>query len=123
MAITTGAIDGFSFEASKVTKSQLPLSFENKDIQKVDASPFIEILNGVVDDFEHRNKLTLDMLSGKDVDVHALMIAQAQVDMVSNLASTITTKISTAYQTLMNMQVWFSVYYHFYRYYKIMERN
>ena len=40
MAITTGAIDGFSFEASKVTKSQLPLSFENKDIQKVDASFF-----------------------------------------------------------------------------------
>lgn len=105
MAITTGAIDGFTFEASKVTKTQLPLSFENKNAQKVDDSPFVEILNGVVDDFEHRNKLTLDMLSGKDVDVHALMIAQAQVDMVSNLASTITTKISTAYQTLMNMQV------------------
>jgi flagellar hook-basal body complex protein FliE len=45
------------------------------------------------------------MLSGKDVDVHALMISQAQVDMVSNLASTVTTKIATAYQTLMNMQV------------------
>lgn len=105
MSVYTSAIDGFSFEASKVNKTQSPLSFENKEIPKPDATPFVEALNGVVDDFEHRNKLTLDMLSGKDVDVHALMIAQAQVDMVSNLASTITTKISTAYQTLMNMQV------------------
>ncbi|MFN8674061.1 MAG: flagellar hook-basal body complex protein FliE [Candidatus Sericytochromatia bacterium] len=106
MGIYTSAVDGLNFENSKVNKSQMPLSFENKSVEKSSAAePFVELLNGVVDDFEHRNKLTLDMLSGKDVDVHALMIAQAQVDMVSNLASTITTKISTAYQTLMNMQV------------------
>jgi len=105
MSVYTSAIDGFSFEASKINKPENVLSFEKKDVPKVDSSPFIEALNGVVDDFDHRNKLTLDMMSGKDVDVHALMIAQAQVDMVSNLASTITTKISTAYQTLMNMQV------------------
>lgn len=105
MAIYTSAIDNFTFEASKVTKSQMPLSFENKDFKKVETTPFVEVLNGIVDDYEHRNQLTFDMLSGKDVDVHALMIAQAQVDMISNLASTVTTKIATAYQTLMNMQV------------------
>lgn len=105
MAIYTSAIDNFTFEASKVIKSEMPMSFETKDVPKVDSTSFVEILNGVIDDYEERNKLTFDMLSGKDVDIHALMIAQAQVDMVSNLASTVTTKVATAYQTLMNMQV------------------
>lgn len=105
MSISTSAIDGFSFEASKVTKPAMSLSFENKDVPKTDTTSFVEILNGVIDDFETREKLTLDMMSGKNVDVHALMISQAQVDMVSNLASTVVTKVATAYQTLMNMQV------------------
>src|SRR5688572_22037024 len=105
MSIYTSAIDGFSFEASKITKASAPLSFEKAEIPKVDTSSFTEVLNGIIGDFEERNKLTLDMMSGKDVDVHSLMISQAQVDMVSNLASTVTTKIATAYQTLMNMQV------------------
>jgi flagellar hook-basal body complex protein FliE len=105
MAIYTSAIDNFSFEASKVTKTQMPLSFENKDFPQVETTSFVEVLNSIIDDYEHRNKLTFDMLSGKDVDVHSLMIAQAQVDMISNLASTVTTKVATAYQTLMNMQV------------------
>jgi flagellar hook-basal body complex protein FliE len=105
MSIYTSAIDGFSFEASKITKAAEPLSFEKKEIPKVDTSAFTEVLNGIIGDFDERQKLTLDMMSGKDVDVHALMISQAQVDMVSNLASTVTTKIATAYQTLMNMQV------------------
>jgi flagellar hook-basal body complex protein FliE len=105
MSIYTSAIDGFSFEASKITKPTDHLSFEKVEIPKVDTSSFTEVLNGIIGDFDERTKLTLDMLSGKDVDVHALMISQAQVDMVSNLASTVTTKIATAYQTLMNMQV------------------
>lgn len=105
MSIYTSAIDGFTFEASKITNTQAPLSFEHKEIPKVDTTSFVEVLNGIIGDFEVRNKLTLDMLSGKDVDVHALMIAQAQVDMISNLSSTVTTKVATAYQTLMNMQV------------------
>ena len=105
MSIMTTAIDGFSFEAAKVSKSNMPLSFETKEVPKTDTTSFVEILNGVIDDFETREQLTLDMMSGKNVDVHALMISQAQVDMVSNLASTVTTKVATAYQTLMNMQV------------------
>jgi flagellar hook-basal body complex protein FliE len=105
MSIYTSAIDGFSFEASKVSKPSMSLSFENKEIPKTDTTSFVEILNGVIDDFETREQMTLDMMSGKNVDVHALMISQAQVDMVSNLASTVTTKVATAYQTLMNMQV------------------
>ncbi|MFN8575956.1 MAG: flagellar hook-basal body complex protein FliE [Candidatus Sericytochromatia bacterium] len=105
MSIMTSAIDGFSFEASKVSKSQMPLSFETKEVPKTDTTSFVEVLNGIIEDFETREKLTLDMMSGKNVDVHALMISQAQVDMVSNLASTVTTKVATAYQTLMNMQV------------------
>lgn len=105
MSVYTSAIDGISFENSKVTKTQLPLSFESKEIPKVDTTSFTEVLNGIIGDFENREKLTLDMLSGKNVDVHALMISQAQVDMVSNLASTVTTKVATAYQTLMNMQI------------------
>jgi len=105
MSIYTSAIDNFSFEASKVLKPEAPLSFEKKEVQGPESSTFVEVLNGIIDDFDHRNELTLNMLSGKEVDVHALMIAQAQVDMVSNLASTVTTKVATAYQTLMNMQV------------------
>ena len=105
MSIMTSAIDGFSFEASKVSKSSMPLSFETKEVPKTDTTTFVEVLNGVIEDFETREQLTLDMMSGKNVDVHALMISQAQVDMVSNLASTVTTKVATAYQTLMNMQV------------------
>lgn len=105
MSIMTSAIDGFSFEASKVSSSRMPLSFEVKEAPKTDTTTFTEVLNGVIEDFETREKLTLDMMSGKNVDVHALMISQAQVDMVSNLASTVTTKVATAYQTLMNMQV------------------
>jgi flagellar hook-basal body complex protein FliE len=105
MSIYTSAIDGFSFEASKITKPAEALSFEKVEIPKVDTSAFTEVLNGIIGDFDERKKLTLDMMAGKDVDVHALMISQAQVDMVSNLASTVTTKIATAYQTLMNMQV------------------
>lgn len=105
MSIMTTAIDGFSFESSKVSNSRMPLSFEVKEAPKADTTTFVEVLNGVIEDFETREKLTLDMMSGKNVDVHALMISQAQVDMVSNLASTVTTKVATAYQTLMNMQV------------------
>ncbi|RYY00420.1 hypothetical protein EON78_01215 [bacterium] len=105
MSISTSAIDGFSFESSKVTNPSMSLSFENKEVPKTDTTSFVEILNGVIGDFETREQLTLDMMSGKNVDVHALMISQAQVDMVSNLASTVTTKVATAYQTLMNMQV------------------
>ena len=101
------AVDGFSLDASRVSGTQMKLSFEGKDVPKVDTTSFTEVLNGIIEDYEHRSKMTLDMLSGKDVDVHALMISQAQVDMISNLASTITTKVATAYQTLMNMQVWF----------------
>jgi len=105
MSIYTSAIDGFSFQASKISKPQELLSFEKTEIPKVDTSSFTEVLNGIIGDFEDRNKLALDMMSGKDVDVHSLMISQAQVDMDSNLASTVTTKVATAYQTLMNMQV------------------
>jgi flagellar hook-basal body complex protein FliE len=106
MSVYTSAIDGFSFEAAKIGNSQAPLSFEKKEMPKENvSSSFVEVLNGVIEDFDTRNKLTVDMMSGKDVDVHALMISQAQVDMVSNLASTVTTKVATAYQTLMNMQV------------------
>lgn len=105
MSLYTSAVDGFSLDASRVSGTQMKLSFEGKDVPKVDTTSFTEVLNGVIEDYEHRSKMTLDMLSGKDVDVHALMISQAQVDMISNLASTITTKVATAYQTLMNMQV------------------
>lgn len=105
MSVYTNAVDGLSFEAAKIAQPQMKLSFEGKDVPQVDTTTFTEVLNGVIDDYENRSKLTMDMLSGKDVDVHALMISQAQVDMVSNLASTVTTKIATAYQTLMNMQV------------------
>lgn len=102
------AIDSFSKEASKVTSSQLSLSFEGQEAPAIGgqaSTTFIEMVNGIIDDYDRRINLTTDMLYGKDVDVHALMIAQAQVDMVSNLASTVATKVATAYQTLMNMQV------------------
>lgn len=102
----TSAIDGFSYEASRVSKPQMPLSFEKSGSSEVQGTDtFVNILNGIIDDYNHRIDLTMDMLGGKDVDVHALMIAQAQVDMVSNLASTVATKVASAYQTLMNMQV------------------
>lgn len=102
----TSAIDGFSYEANRISKSHMPLSFENNSVPEAQGSEtFVNVLNGVIDDYNHRVQLTMDMLSGKDVDVHALMIAQAQVDMVSNLGSTVATKVATAYQTLMNMQV------------------
>jgi len=99
------SIDGFAVNSSKVTKTDMPLTFELPKLEKSNSGQFVEILNGLIEDYDYKDKLTQDMLSGKDVDVHALMIATAQIDMMGNLASTVATKVATAYQTLMNMQI------------------
>jgi len=99
------SIDGLAVDSVKMTRTDMPLTFELPKLENSNSGQFVEVLNSIIEDFEYKEKLTQDMLSGKDVDVHSLMIAGAQVDLMGNLASTVATKVATAYQTLMNMQI------------------
>lgn len=94
----------------RVTQTTMPMTFElPKDELTAKRSSFVEILNSAIEqtnDAERQSEsLMTDLLLDKDVDIHAIQIAGAKLDTMVTMASTVMTKMTTAYQTLMNMQV------------------
>lgn len=108
--MTISALQSFYPGDLTVTKSQMPMTWElPKDELVAKRSSFVDVLNSAIDetnkaDTEQENLMT-DLLKGKDVDIHSIQIAGAKLDTMVTLASTVMTKLTTAYQTLMNLQV------------------
>lgn len=94
----------------RVTQTQMPMTFEiPKDELTAKRSSFVEVLNSAIEETnsaeDQSEALMSDLLLGKDVDIHSIQIAGAKLDTMVTMASTVMTKLTTAYQTLMNMQV------------------
>lgn len=107
---SVSALQSFLPGESRVNMSRMPLTFElPKDQLVAKRSSFVEVLNGAIketNDAEmNSEQLVQDLLLDKDVDIHAIQIENAKLDTMVTLASTVMTKLTTAYQTLMNMQV------------------
>ena len=88
----------------------MPLTFElPKDELVAKRSSFVEVLNEAIGETNkseaQQEALMTDLLEGKDVDIHSIQIAGAKLDTMITMASTVMTKLTTAYQTLMNLQV------------------
>lgn len=107
---TVSALQSFFPGDLRVTQTQMPMTFEiPKDELTAKRSSFIEVLNEAIDETNNAEleseSLMADLLLGKDVDIHSIQIAGAKLDTMVTMASTVMTKLTTAYQTLMNMQV------------------
>lgn len=107
---SVNALQSFFPGDLRVTQSQMPMTFElPKDELVAKRSSFVEVLNSAIketNDAERQSEqLMTDLLLGKDVDIHAIQVAGAKLDTMVTMASTVMTKLTTAYQTLMNMQV------------------
>ena len=108
--MTVSALQSFFPGDLKATQTMMPLTFElPKDELVAKRSSFTEVLNSAIDETnkaEHESEtLMTDLLKGKDVDIHSIQIAGAKLDTMVTMASTVMTKLTTAYQTLMNLQV------------------
>ncbi|MGV3525769.1 MAG: flagellar hook-basal body complex protein FliE [Candidatus Sericytochromatia bacterium] len=93
-----------------MTQPQMALTFEiPKDEITAKRSSFTEVLNSAIEETNQAEResesMMTDLLLGKDVDIHAIQVAGAKLDTMVTMASTVMTKLTTAYQTLMNMQV------------------
>jgi flagellar hook-basal body complex protein FliE len=104
------ALQSFFPGQLQVKQALMPMSFElPKDEITAKRSSFVEVLNSAIketnDAEAESEKLMTDLLQGKDVDIHSIQIAGAKLDTMVTMASTVMTKLTTAYQTLMNMQV------------------
>ena len=93
-----------------LSESTMPLSFEDGVASdKPEGGSFSSMLGKVIEDIEKpkalEDQLTTDMLAGKPIDTHEIMIAGAQGDLMLQMASTVVSKVANAYQTLINMQV------------------
>lgn len=107
---TVSALQSFFPGDLRVTQSQMPMTFEiPKDELTAKRSSFVEVLNDAINETNNAEleseTLMTDLLLGKDVDIHSIQIAGAKLDTMVTMASTVMTKLTTAYQTLMNMQV------------------
>lgn len=107
---TVSALQSFFPGDLRVTQTQMPMTFEiPKDELTAKRSSFVEVLNEAIDETNNAEleseTLMTDLLLGKDVDIHSIQIAGAKLDTMVTMASTVMTKLTTAYQTLMNMQV------------------
>lgn len=104
------ALQSFFPGDQRITNSMMPVTFElPKDQLVAKRSSFVEVLNGAIAETNSAEReseaLMTDLLLDKDVDIHAIQIAGAKLDTMVTMASTVMTKLTTAYQTLMNMQV------------------
>lgn len=104
------ALQAFFPGELQVSQALMPMSFElPKDEITAKRSSFTEVLNDAIKETNEAEseseKLMTDLLQGKDVDIHSIQIAGAKLDTMVTMASTVMTKLTTAYQTLMNMQV------------------
>ncbi|MBC7544283.1 MAG: flagellar hook-basal body complex protein FliE [Candidatus Sericytochromatia bacterium] len=92
-----------------LSETTMRLSFEDDAAEKPSGSEFGAMLGRVIQDIEKpkdlEDKLTMDLLAGKPIDTHDIMIAGAQGDLMLQMASTVVSKVANAYQTLINMQV------------------
>lgn len=92
-----------------IGETTMPLSFEGVEKPDEEGEGFSKLLAGLIRDIEApgelEEKLTADLLAGKPVDTHEIMIAGAQGDLMLSMASTTVSKVANAYQTLINMQV------------------
>ena len=88
--------------------TMMPLSFEKQTNVKPQMS-FTDMVNealGMISEArENKAQLVEDMVAGKDMDPHSVMIAAAKEDVMTRFASTSVTKVASAYQTIMNMQI------------------
>ena len=94
----------------QIKQTGLPLTFElPKDELIAKRSSFVEVLNDAINETnnaeQESERMMTDLLQGKDVDIHSIQIAGAKLDTMVTMASTVMTKLTTAYQTLMNLQV------------------
>lgn len=108
--MTISALQSFFPGDLRVSQTQMPMTFEiPKDELVAKRSSFVEVLNSAIDETNsaetESEKLMTDLLQGKDVDIHSIQVAGAKLDTMVTMASTVMTKLTTAYQTLMNMQV------------------
>ncbi len=108
--MAVSALQSFFPGDLRVTQTQMPMTFEiPKDELTAKRSSFVEVLNSAIDETNNAEResetLMADLLQGKDVDIHSIQIAGAKLDTMVTMASTVMTKLTTAYQTLMNMQV------------------
>jgi len=97
-------------EAAKVTQSGMPLSFEKAALSPSERpDSFKSMLAGAVNQIEDlnadRKEMIQGFIGGENIDMHQIMIAGAKEDVLIKAASTVTTKVAAAYQTLMNIQV------------------
>jgi flagellar hook-basal body complex protein FliE len=93
-----------------LSETTMRLSFEDgAATEEAKGGDFSAMLGKVIQDVEKpkelEDKLTQDLLAGKPVDTHEIMIAGAQGDLMLQMASTVVSKVANAYQTLINMQV------------------
>lgn len=92
-----------------IAETTMPLSFEGLDAPEERRTSFASLLGQVAEEIERPGKeedrLTLDYLSGKEIDTHDIMIAGAQSDLMLQMSSAVISKVANAYQTLINMQV------------------
>jgi flagellar hook-basal body complex protein FliE len=92
-----------------LSETSMPLSFEEPALNPADNDGFGAMLGKLIEDVDKpgilEEKLTADMLAGKPVDTHEIMIAGAQGDLMLTMASSVVSKVANAYQTLINMQV------------------
>lgn len=98
-----------SANVQALSETTMPLSFEESMVEQPESGGFGKMLGQLIDDIEKpkalEDKLTMDMLDGKPVDTHEIMIAGAQGDLMLTMASSVVSKVANAYQTLINMQV------------------
>jgi len=96
--------------AQALSESTMPLSFEEMaEPNEAAGDSFTSMIGKAIEDIEKpkelEDQLTTDLLAGKNVDTHEIMIAGAQGDLMLQMASTVVSKVANAYQTLINMQV------------------
>ena len=108
--MTVSALESFFPGDLRIKATQMPMTFEiPKDQLTAKRSSFVEVLNGAIEETNSAEReseqLMTDLLLGKDVDIHSIQVAGAKLDTMVTMASTVMTKLTTAYQTLMNMQV------------------
>ena len=104
------AFPGGGADVQALSQTTMPLSFESPGAtEEAEGGSFSDALSRMVQQLDEpkqqADKLTTDMLTGKPVDIHEVMIAQAQGDLALQMASSVVSKVAGAYQTLVNMQV------------------
>lgn len=98
-----------SANVQALSETTMPLSFEETAADAPESGGFGQMLGKLIEDVdkpkELEDRLTMDLLDGKPVDTHEIMIAGAQGDLMLTMASSVVSKVANAFQTLINMQV------------------